>query len=127
MEGPTPVSALLHAATMVTLGIFLILRMSDILAQHSYLLVWLLFIGSLTIIVVSFISVLNSDLKKVIAFSTCSQLGYMFIGCGCGEFLETVYSLVLHAFFKAMLFLAAGYIIYLASSEQDMRTIGGFY
>jgi NADH-quinone oxidoreductase subunit L len=127
MEGPTPVSALLHAATMVTLGIFLILRMSDILAQHSYLLVWLLFIGSLTIIVVSFISVLNSDLKKVIAFSTCSQLGYMFIGCGCGEFIETVYSLVLHAFFKAMLFLAAGYIIYLASSEQDMRTIGGFY
>ena len=125
MEGPTPVSSLLHAATMVTLGVFLILRMSNLFAQVTSVLIWMVLIGSTTIFIVSFINVLQTDLKKVIAYSTCSQLGYMFIGCGVSDYIDTVYQLFLHAFFKSMLFLCSGYLIYICSSEQDIRKMGG--
>ena len=125
MEGPTPVSSLLHAATMVTLGIFIILRMSNIFAQVPSLSLYMMLIGASTIFVASVINVLQTDLKKVVAYSTCSQLGYMFIGCGIGDYIDTIYQLFLHAFFKSMLFLSAGYLIYVCSSEQDIRKIGG--
>jgi NADH-ubiquinone oxidoreductase chain 5 len=126
MEGPTPVSSLIHAATMVTAGIFLILRSSYIfeLVPNSLLIIVLL--GSITCFFASTIGIFQNDLKKVVAYSTCSQLGYMFLACGLSSYSNSMFHLINHAFFKALLFLTAGYIIHACASEQDMRKFGGF-
>lgn len=125
MEGPTPVSALIHAATMVTAGVFLLVRCS-FLFEHSILaLNIIVFIGSLTAFFASTTGVFQNDIKKVIAYSTCSQLGYMVFACGLSSYEVGVFHLFNHAFFKALLFLGAGSIIHGVSNEQDMRKMGG--
>lgn len=125
MEGPTPVSSLIHAATMVTAGIFLILRCSFIFESVPTVLLWIVFFGSLTTFFASSIGIFQNDLKKIIAYSTCSQLGYMFLACGLSGYNYSMYHLFNHAFFKALLFLTAGYIIHSISNEQDIRKMGG--
>ena len=125
MEGPTPVSALIHAATMVTAGVFLIIRCS-FLYEHSYIALFLLtIIGALTAFFAAITGVVQNDLKKVIAYSTCSQLGYMVFACGLSNYSVSVFHLMNHAYFKALLFLSAGSIIHALSDEQDMRKMGG--
>jgi NADH:ubiquinone oxidoreductase subunit 5 (subunit L)/multisubunit Na+/H+ antiporter MnhA subunit len=121
MEGPTPVSSLIHAATMVTAGIFLIIRISYIYLHVQNILLLIIFIGSITIFVSSTIAINQFDIKKMIAYSTCSQLGYMFMACGFFSFSNSIFHLLMHAFFKALLFLTAGYIIHLFSNNQDIR------
>jgi NADH:ubiquinone oxidoreductase subunit 5 (subunit L)/multisubunit Na+/H+ antiporter MnhA subunit len=121
MEGPTPVSSLIHAATMVTAGIFLIIRISYIFLHVKNILLLIILIGSITIFVASTIAVNQFDIKKMIAYSTCSQLGYMFMACGFFSFSNSIFHLLMHAFFKALLFLTAGYIIHLFSNNQDIR------
>lgn len=123
MEGPTPVSSLIHAATMVTAGIFLVVRCSFIfeIVQESLLIITL--IGSLTSFFASTIACLQDDIKKIIAYSTCSQLGYMFTACGYSAYTNSMFHLFNHAFFKALLFLTAGYIIHAMSNTQDMRVL----
>jgi NADH:ubiquinone oxidoreductase subunit 5 (subunit L)/multisubunit Na+/H+ antiporter MnhA subunit len=124
MEGPTPVSSLIHAATMVTAGIFLLLRFSYLFdSLHTYF-VLLILIGSITAFFSSTIGLLQTDIKKVVAYSTCSQLGYMFVCCGFSAYSNSMYHLFNHAFFKALLFLTAGYVIHALSNEQDMRKMG---
>jgi len=125
MEGPTPVSALLHAATMVTAGIFLVLRFSYIFEYNFYLLQFMGICGVLTIIVSGCIGLFQYDIKKVIAYSTCSQLGYMLIVCSASVYYISLYHFTIHAFFKALLFLLAGCIIHSIYDEQDMRKYGG--
>jgi NADH-ubiquinone oxidoreductase chain 5 len=125
MEGPTPVSALIHAATMVTAGVFLILRSSPLLEYSNISLITITFIGSLTAFLASTIGVVQHDLKKVIAYSTCSQLGYMVLACGLSNYSISLFHLMNHAFFKALLFLSAGSVIHAMSDEQDMRKMGG--
>jgi NADH-ubiquinone oxidoreductase chain 5 len=125
MEGPTPVSSLIHAATMVTAGIFLILRCSFIFEFVPTVLLWIIFFGSLTTFFASSIGIFQNDLKKIVAYSTCSQLGYMFLSCGLSGYNYSMFHLFNHAFFKALLFLTAGYIIHSISSEQDIRKMGG--
>lgn len=125
MEGPTPVSSLIHAATMVTAGIFLILRCSFIFEFVPSVLLWITFFGSLTTFFASSIGIFQNDLKKIVAYSTCSQLGYMFLACGLSGYNYSMFHLFNHAFFKALLFLTAGYIIHSISSEQDIRKMGG--
>jgi proton-translocating NADH-quinone oxidoreductase chain L len=125
MEGPTPVSSLIHAATMVTAGIFLMMRLSYLLSLSNVAMVWIVFFGSLTTLFASTVGLFQNDLKKVIAYSTCSQLGYMFLGCGLNGFHFSFFHLFNHAFFKALLFLTAGYIIHSFLGEQDMRKMGG--
>lgn len=125
MEGPTPVSALIHAATMVTAGVFLLLRSSPILEYSSFSLLTITIIGSLTAFLASTIGVVQHDLKKVIAYSTCSQLGYMVLACGLSNYSVSLFHLMNHAFFKALLFLSAGSVIHAMSDEQDMRKMGG--
>jgi NADH:ubiquinone oxidoreductase subunit 5 (subunit L)/multisubunit Na+/H+ antiporter MnhA subunit len=125
MEGPTPVSSLIHAATMVTAGIFLILRMSDFFALITNSISIIIVIGSITLFFASSIGITQTDIKKIIAYSTCSQLGYMFLSCGFQNYANGMYHLFIHAFFKALLFLTAGYLIHLLSSEQDIRKMGG--
>jgi NADH-ubiquinone oxidoreductase chain 5 len=125
MEGPTPVSALIHAATMVTAGVFLILRSSPLLEYSNFSLFIITFIGSLTAFLASTIGVVQHDLKKVIAYSTCSQLGYMVLACGLSNYSVSLFHLMNHAFFKALLFLSAGSVIHAMSDEQDMRKMGG--
>lgn len=125
MEGPTPVSALIHAATMVTAGVFLILRSSPLLEYSNFSLFAITFIGSLTAFLASTIGVVQHDLKKVIAYSTCSQLGYMVLACGLSNYSIGLFHLMNHAFFKALLFLSAGSVIHAMSDEQDMRKMGG--
>lgn len=125
MEGPTPVSSLLHAATMVTAGIFLTVRCS-FLFNYSYdLPIFIIFIGSITSFFSSLIGVTQYDLKKIVAYSTCSQLGYMFLSNGIFSYNFTMFHLFNHAFFKALLFLTSGYIIHLLCNEQDLRKMGG--
>jgi NADH:ubiquinone oxidoreductase subunit 5 (subunit L)/multisubunit Na+/H+ antiporter MnhA subunit len=124
MEGPTPVSALIHAATMVTAGVFLIIRMSELFSISKNSLILLILLGSITAIFASSIGLVQNDFKKVIAYSTCSQLGYMILICGVCGFSLSFYHLVNHAFFKALLFLSAGSIIHSLSDEQDMRKGG---
>jgi NADH:ubiquinone oxidoreductase subunit 5 (subunit L)/multisubunit Na+/H+ antiporter MnhA subunit len=126
MEGPTPVSALIHAATMVTAGVFLILRTSFIF-QYGGLLSnqILLWFGLATIFLSSVVGCVQFDIKKIIAYSTCSQLGYMVLSCGLSEYAIAFYHLVNHAFFKAVLFLAAGAVIHSLANEQDIRKMGG--
>lgn len=127
MEGPTPVSSLIHAATMVTAGIFLIIRCSYLFEVLPESLLWIVFIGSITTFFASSIGVVQNDLKKIIAYSTCSQLGYMFLACGLSGYNYSIFHLFNHAFFKALLFLTAGYIIHSFSNEQDIRKMGVLY
>ena len=124
MEGPTPVSALIHAATMVTVGIFLILRTSFIFEYSSDILNVLMLWGALTAFFSAFIGCFQLDIKKIIAYSTCSQLGYMFSVCGLSGYNFSIFHLINHAFFKALLFLSAGMLIHSLTNEQDIRRMG---
>jgi len=125
MEGPTPVSALLHAATMVTAGIFLMIRSQPLLQYAPTTLTLMIVFGALTAFFAATCGLVQHDIKKIIAFSTCSQLGYMFYACGLGNFTASLYHLTNHAFFKALLFLCAGAIIHVLQGEQDLRRMGG--
>jgi NADH:ubiquinone oxidoreductase subunit 5 (subunit L)/multisubunit Na+/H+ antiporter MnhA subunit len=124
MEGPTPVSALLHAATMVTAGIFLVIRCSPLFEMSETILQIMVFFGSLTAIFSALVACFQNDIKKIIAYSTCSQLGYMFLGCGLSCYDVVIFHLFNHAFFKALLFLGAGTIIHGFFDEQDIRKMG---
>jgi NADH-ubiquinone oxidoreductase chain 5 len=125
MEGPTPVSALIHAATMVTAGVFVLARCSPIFEYSSFTLFLILLIGSLTAFFAGTLGLVQNDIKKVIAYSTCSQLGYMFLVCGLSNYSVGLFHLFNHGFFKALLFLGAGSIIHAVFDEQDMRKMGG--
>ena len=125
MEGPTPVSALIHAATMVTAGVFLIARTSPLFEYTSSILSLVTVVGACTAFFAATVGLLQNDLKRVIAYSTCSQLGYMGFACGLSNYSVGVFHLVNHAFFKALLFLGAGSIIHAVADEQDMRKMGG--
>ena len=125
MEGPTPVSALIHAATMVTAGVFLMARMSPLLEFAPATLAIVTVIGASTALFAATVGCTQNDIKRVIAYSTCSQLGYMFAAVGVGAYQASVFHLITHAFFKALLFLCAGSVIHAMSDEQDMRKMGG--
>jgi NADH-ubiquinone oxidoreductase chain 5 len=125
MEGPTPVSALIHAATMVTAGAYLLMRSSPLLEYSSTILLLVLWIGAITTLFAGMIGLVQNDLKKVIAYSTCSQLGMLFIAIGLSQYHLALYHLVNHAFFKALLFLSAGSVIHAINDEQDQRRMGG--
>ncbi len=127
MEGPTPVSALIHAATMVTAGVFLMARMSPLMDGAPGALNFVLFIGGTTCLFAATIACVQTDIKRVIAYSTCSQLGYMFIAAGATAYQASIFHLITHAFFKALLFLCAGSVIHAMSDEQDMRKMGGIW
>lgn len=125
MEGPTPVSALIHAATMVTAGVFLLIKVSPILELTPLILIIITFLGCLTAFMSGTMGLVQSDFKKVIAYSTCSQLGYMVMICGFSHYYCGLFHLFNHGFFKALLFLSAGSIIHAINNEQDMRKAGG--
>jgi NADH-quinone oxidoreductase subunit L len=125
MEGPTPVSALIHAATMVTAGVFLVCRMSPIIEYAPTAGVFIIVIGAVTAFFAATVGLVQNDIKRVIAYSTCSQLGYMFVAAGVGVYSVAMFHLLTHAFFKAMLFLGAGSVIHAMHHEQDMRNYGG--
>ena len=127
MEGPTPVSALIHAATMVTAGVFLMARMSPILEFAPGALALITVMGASTALFAATIGCVQNDIKRVIAYSTCSQLGYMFLAAGVGAFQASMFHLFTHAFFKALLFLGAGSVIHAMSDEQDLRKMGGLW
>ncbi|SCW28042.1 NADH dehydrogenase subunit L [Rhizobium mongolense subsp. loessense] len=125
MEGPTPVSALIHAATMVTAGVFLVARMSPLFELSPDALVFVTMIGAITAFFAATVGLVQNDIKRVIAYSTCSQLGYMFVALGVGAYGAAIFHLFTHAFFKALLFLGAGSVIHAVDGEQDMRYMGG--
>jgi len=125
MEGPTPVSALIHAATMVTAGVFLIIRCSPLFELSPSILVLITFVGAITSFFSATVGVVQNDIKKIIAYSTCSQLGYMIFACGISNYHVSLFHLVNHGFFKALLFLSAGALIHGLSNEQDIRKMGG--
>lgn len=125
MEGPTPVSALIHAATMVTAGVFLVCRMSPFMEYAPEALTFVTFIGASTAFFAATCGLVQTDIKRVIAYSTCSQLGYMFVAAGVGVYSAAMFHLFTHAFFKAMLFLGAGSVIHAMHHEQDMMNYGG--
>jgi NADH-quinone oxidoreductase subunit L len=125
MEGPTPISALIHAATMVTAGIFMVARMSPLFELSETALNTVLFIGATTAFFMGLLGIVNNDIKRVIAYSTLSQLGYMTVGLGASAYAGAIFHLMTHAFFKALLFLAAGSVIIGMHHEQDMRKMGG--
>ena len=125
MEGPTPISALIHAATMVTAGIFMVARMSPLFEFSEYALNFVLFIGATTALFMGFLGIVNNDIKRVVAYSTLSQLGYMTVALGVSAYSFGIFHLMTHAFFKALLFLAAGSVIIGMHHEQDMRKMGG--
>jgi NADH-quinone oxidoreductase subunit L len=125
MEGPTPISALIHAATMVTAGIFMVARMSPLFEFSPVALDFVLFIGATTALFMGFLGIINNDIKRVIAYSTLSQLGYMTVALGASAYSFGIFHLMTHAFFKALLFLAAGSVIIGMHHEQDMRKMGG--
>ncbi|MCQ4160137.1 NADH-quinone oxidoreductase subunit L [Roseomonas sp. GC11] len=127
MEGPTPVSALIHAATMVTAGVFLMARMSPIIEYAPNVLGFVTVIGATTALFAASVGMVQNDIKRVIAYSTCSQLGYMFFAVGVGAYQAAVFHLFTHAFFKALLFLGAGSVIHAMSDEQDIRRMGGIW
>ena len=124
MEGPTPVSALIHAATMVTAGVFLVVRMSPLMEFAPEAMAFVTFIGAATAIFAASVGLVQTDIKRVIAYSTCSQLGYMFVAAGVGMYSAAMFHLLTHAFFKAMLFLGAGSVIHAMHHEQDMTNYG---
>jgi NADH-quinone oxidoreductase subunit L len=125
MEGPTPVSALIHAATMVTAGVFLVCRMSPLMEYAPEAMSFVTFLGATTAFFAATVGLVQNDIKRVIAYSTCSQLGYMFVAAGVGVYSVAMFHLFTHAFFKAMLFLGAGSVIHGMHHEQDMRNYGG--
>ena len=125
MEGPTPVSALIHAATMVTAGVFLVVRCSPIFEYSPLTLNIITIVGMTTAFFAATVALVQTDIKKIIAYSTCSQLGYMFFAAGVGAYHVAIFHLFTHAFFKALLFLGAGSVIHAVSDEQDMRKMGG--
>jgi NADH-quinone oxidoreductase subunit L len=125
MEGPTPVSALIHAATMVTAGVYMVCRLSGLYAASvpaSTVVAW---VGGVTAVFAATLALVQTDIKKVLAYSTISQIGYMFVGCGVGAYAAGMFHLMTHAFFKGLLFLAAGSVIHALGGEQDMRRMGG--
>ncbi len=125
MEGPTPVSALIHAATMVTAGVFLVCRMSPLMEYAPEAMTFVTLVGAFTAFFAATVGLVQNDIKRVIAYSTCSQLGYMFVAAGVGVYSVAMFHLFTHAFFKAMLFLGAGSVIHAMHHEQDMRNYGG--
>jgi len=127
MEGPTPVSALIHAATMVTAGVYMVARSHTIFERAPSALTVVAIIGTLTAFFAATIGIAQTDIKKVLAYSTVSQLGYMFMACGVGAFSAGIFHLMTHAFFKGLLFLAAGSVIHAVGGEQDMRKMGGLW
>ena len=127
MEGPTPVSALIHAATMVTAGIFLVARCSPIFENSDLALSFIIIIGASTAFFAATIGLVQNDIKRIIAYSTCSQLGYMFVALGVGAYQVAIFHLFTHAFFKALLFLGSGSVIHAMSDEQDIQKMGGLY
>ncbi len=127
MEVPSPVSALIHSATMVTAGVFMVVRLSPIFEQAPDALTLVTIIGACTAFFAATVGLVQNDIKRVIAYSTCSQLGYMFFACGVGAYSAAMFHLMTHAFFKALLFLGAGSVIHGMSGEQDMRYMGGIW
>jgi NADH-quinone oxidoreductase subunit L len=127
MEGPTPVSALIHAATMVTAGVFMVARMSPLFEYAQFTNLFITFIGATTAIITASIALTQNDINKFIAYSTCSQLGYMFFAAGLGAYNASIFHLTTHGFFKALLFLSAGSVIHAMHHEQDMRKMGGLF
>src|SRR5207245_3507027 len=127
MEGPTPVSALIHAATMVTAGVFMVARLSPMFEYAPSALAVVGVIGGTTAIFAASVGMAQNDIKRVIAYSTCSQLGYMFFAAGVSAYGAAMFHLFTHAFFKALLFLGAGSVIHAMSAEQDMRRMGGLW
>jgi NADH-quinone oxidoreductase subunit L len=125
MEGPTPVSALIHAATMVTAGVFMVARLSPLFETSQTALMVVIVIGAITAFFAATVGLVQNDIKRVIAYSTCSQLGYMFVALGVGAYSAGIFHLFTHAFFKALLFLGAGSVIHAMHHEQDMRNMGG--
>jgi NADH-quinone oxidoreductase subunit L len=127
MEGPTPISALIHAATMVTAGIFMVARMSPLFELSETALSFVLVIGSITALFMGFLGIIQNDIKRVIAYSTLSQLGYMTVALGVSAYSAAIFHLMTHAFFKALLFLGAGSVIIAMHHEQDIRKMGGLW
>ena len=127
MEGPTPVSALIHAATMVTAGVFLVARCSPLFEYSQYALNLVAFVGATTAIFAASIAIVQTDIKRIIAYSTCSQLGYMFFAAGMGAYNVAIFHLFTHAFFKALLFLGAGSVIHAFHDEQNIEKMGGVW
>ena len=127
MEGPTPVSALIHAATMVTAGVFLVVRCSPIFEYSQIALNIICIVGMTTAFFAATVALVQNDIKKIIAYSTCSQLGYMFFAAGIGAYNVAIFHLFTHAFFKALLFLGAGSVIHSLNNEQDIRKMGGIW
>ena len=127
MEGPTPVSALIHAATMVTAGVFMVARCSPLFELAPTALMVVTYVGALTAFFAATVGLVQNDIKRVIAYSTCSQLGYMFFACGVSAYGAAIFHLFTHGFFKALLFLGAGSVIHAMSGEQDMRKMGGIW
>jgi NADH-quinone oxidoreductase subunit L len=125
MEGPTPVSALIHAATMVTAGVFMVARLSPLFELAPNAQTFVTFIGATTAIFAATIGLVQNDIKRIVAYSTCSQLGYMFVAMGCGAYSVGMFHLFTHAFFKALLFLGSGSVIHAMHHEQDIRNMGG--
>ena len=125
MEGPTPVSALIHAATMVTAGVFMVCRLSPLMEYATFTPNFIVLIGATTAFFAATVGLVQNDIKRVIAYSTCSQLGYMFVAAGSGVYSVAMFHLFTHAFFKALLFLGAGSVIHAMHHEQDMRNYGG--
>lgn len=123
MEGPTPVSALIHAATMVTAGIFLLMRSSFLFELSIKVKLLIVILGMLTALISAVTALFLYDIKKIIAYSTCSQIGYMAVACGLAQYSSSLFHLINHAFFKALLFLAAGAIIHSLNNEQDIRRL----
>ncbi len=127
MEGPTPVSALIHAATMVTAGVFLTVRFSELMIMSDFVMHFILFIGLITAFFAASVGFFQKDIKKVIAYSTCSQLGFMFVACGLGAFNIAIFHLITHGYFKALLFLSSGSVIHGVHDEQDMDKMGNLF
>ncbi|THB73387.1 MAG: NADH-quinone oxidoreductase subunit L [Gammaproteobacteria bacterium] len=125
MEGPTPISALIHAATMVTAGVFMVVRLAPVYEQAEFARLFILSIGTITAISMGFVAILQYDIKRIVAYSTISQLGYMVIGLGVSAYSASIFHLVTHAFFKALMFLVAGSVILALHHKQDVRKMGG--
>ena len=127
MEGPTPVSALIHAATMVTAGVFLVVKCSPLYEYSKLALNIVAIVGIITAVFAASVALVQNDIKKIIAYSTCSQLGYMFFAAGVGAYHVAMFHLFTHAFFKALLFLGAGSVIHAFNDEQDITKMGGVW
>src|SRR5688572_3176170 len=125
MEGPTPVSALIHAATMVTAGVFMVARLAPLFELAPVALQFVTLVGAVTAFFAATVGLVQNDLKRVVAYSTCSQLRYMFVACGVGAYAAGIFHIFTHAFFKALLFLGYESVLHAMHHEQDMRHMGG--